>query len=412
VIKQERDGIDARRRPDSPSLLSAIVNSSNDAIVGKTMDGRITSWNPAAEQMYGYSAGEIVGQSVTALCPPDRVDEIKELLASIGRGERVVHRRTERRRKDGTSFPVSVTISPVYDEGGALIGASSIARDITDQLQAEAELRLRTADLERANENLESFTYSVAHDLRAPLRALGGFSAALLEDYADSLGETGRGYAGHIRDASDQMAQLIDDLLDLSRVARAEVRLQAVDLGVEAARIVGELKRGEPERRVTFTAQQPAWARADRQLVRTVLQNLLENAWKFTNHRAQASIEFGTTPTEDGRICFYVRDDGAGFDPAYAGKLFSPFQRLHSARDFPGTGVGLASVRRIVERHGGRVWAESAVGAGATFYFTLDAEEPRALPTHPARRGQRGRRGADAASLQQEQDPQPGHRGP
>jgi signal transduction histidine kinase len=297
---------------------------------------------------------------------------------------------------------VSVTISPVYDADGALIGASSIARDITREQQDEAEIRHRTAELERAIRNLESFTYSVAHDLRTPLRALGGFSAALLEEYADSLDETGRGYAGQIRDASDQMGRLIDDLLDLSRVARAELRLEAVDLGAEAARIAEELRRGEPDRLVAFSGQRPACAWADRRLISTVLQNLLENAWKFTSHRDQASIEFGSMPTEDGRICFYLRDDGAGFDPAYTGKLFSPFQRLHSAEDFPGTGVGLASVQRIVERHGGRVWAEGAVGAGATFYFTLSAEEPYALPAHPARRGQRRRRGADAAGLCEE----------
>jgi PAS domain S-box-containing protein len=387
VSQQPADDIGARRDPDSASsLLSAIVNSSDDAIVGKTMDGTITSWNPAAEEMYGYSADEIIGQPITALCPPDRVGETNGFLARISRGERVVHHRTERQRKDGTIFPVSVMISPLY-EGGRLIGVSSIARDITEQQRAEVELLLRTADLEqanrntaaleRANRNLESFTYSIAHDLRAPLRALGGFSAALLEDYADSLGETGRGYAQHIIDASDQMAQLIDDLLNLSRVTRAEVHLQLVDLGAEAARIAAELQRSEPHRTVAFTAQ-PASARADLPLIRTVLQNLLENAWKFTGHRDEASIEFGTTPTEDGCVCYYVRDDGAGFNPAYAGKLFSPFQRLHSALEFPGTGVGLASVQRIVERHAGRVWAESAVGAGATFYFTLDTEEPRA----------------------------------
>ena len=388
--------------PDSPTLLSAIVNSSDDAIVGKTMDGIITSWNLGASRLYGYSADEVVGRPITILCPPDRVGEVREFLDRIARGERVVHHQTVRRRKDGSTLPVSVTISPVYDEGGTLIGASSIARDITREQKAEAEIRRRTAELERANRNLESFTYSVAHDLRTPLRALGGFSAALIEEYADSLGETGRGYAGQIRDATDQMGRLIDDLLDLSRVARAEVRLESVDLGVEAARIAEDLARGEPGRRVAFSGQQPACAWADRRLIRTVLQNLLENAWKFTSHRNEASIEFGTRPAEDGRICFYLRDDGAGFDPVYAGKLFSPFQRLHSTQDFPGTGVGLASVQRIVERHGGRVWAEGAVGAGATFYFTLNAEEPYALSAHPAGRGQRRRRGADAAGLHEE----------
>jgi PAS domain S-box-containing protein len=382
VSQQPTDGMADRRYPDSPSLLSAIVNSTDDAIVGKTLEGTITSWNPAAEEIYGYSADEIVGQPITALCPPDRVGEIKEFLARISRGERVVHHRTERQRKDGSVFPVSVTISPVYDEDGVLIGASSIARDITRQQRAAAELLRRTAALQRANENLESFTYSVAHDLRAPLRALGGFSAALLEDCEEGLNEIGRGHARHIIDASDQMAQLIDDLLNLSRVARAEVHLQLVDLAAEAAQIAAELQRSEPDRRVAFIAQ-PASAQADHKLIRTVLQNLLENAWKFTGHRDEASIEFGTGPTEDGCACYYVRDDGAGFDPAYAGKLFTPFQRLHSTLEFPGTGVGLASVRRIVERHGGRVWAEGAVGVGATFYFTLEAEQPGAVPTRP-----------------------------
>jgi PAS domain S-box-containing protein len=160
VVNQELYGTEARRSPGSPLLLSAaIVNSSDDAIVAKTMDGTITSWNPGAERLYGYSADEILGRPITLLCPPDRVGEIKELLARIGHGERVVHHRTERVRKDGTRFPVSVTLSPVYDEGGALIGASSIARDITDQQKAEAELLLRTAELERVNENLESYTY-------------------------------------------------------------------------------------------------------------------------------------------------------------------------------------------------------------------------------------------------------------
>jgi PAS domain S-box-containing protein len=378
VSQQPLAGIGDPHYPHSPTLLSAIVNSSDDAIVGKTLDGTITFWNPAAERMYGYSADEIVGHPITTLCPPDRVGEVKEFLTRIGRGERVVHHQTERRRKDGTTFHASVTISPVYDESGTLLGASSIARDVSEQQRAEAELLRQTADLERANGNLESFTYSVAHDLRAPLRALGGFSAALLEDCADSLGEIGRGYAQHISDASDQMAQLIDDLLDLSRVARAEVRFQVVDLGAEAAMIAADLQRSEPDRRITF-AGQPACARADRPLIRTVLQNLLENAWKFTGRRDEASIEFGTMPTEDGGVCYYVRDDGAGFDPDYAGNLFSPFQRLHSAREFPGTGIGLASVQRIVERHGGRVWAEGAVGVGATFYFTLNAEEPRCI---------------------------------
>ena len=360
--------------PES-ELLAAIVNSTDDAIVGKTPDGVITSWNPAAERIYGYRAEEIVGQPITILCPPDRVGEIREILAKIARGERVVHHETVRQRKDGSVVPMSVTVSAIRDENGRLIGASSIARDITEQERARAAVRRRADDLERSNRNLETFTYSVAHDLRAPLRALGGFASALVEDCGDDLGEVGRGYTERIQAASEQMAALIDDLLVLSRVARAEMHLQTVDLGAMVAAIAEELQQASPDRHVQFTIQRPAQARADRALIRTVLQNLVENAWKFTSGRDDATIEFAAVPSGHVGVCCYVRDNGAGFDPAYADKLFQPFQRLHSASEFPGTGIGLASVRQIVERHGGRVWADGAVGEGATFHFTLDAGE-------------------------------------
>ena len=362
--------------PES-KLLAAIVNSSDDAIVGKTIDGMITSWNPAAERMYGYRAEEILGQPMTILCPPDRVGEVKEILDQIARGERVVHHETIRQRKDGATVPMSVTVSAIRDDHGTLVGASSIARDISEQQQARAAvaLRRRAEDLEQANENLQAFTYSVAHDLRAPLRALNGFSVALVEDCADDLGEAGRGYAERIQAASAQMAALIDDLLLLARVTQAEMHLQTVDLGAMVAGIAAGLQRGSPDRHVRFTIQQPVPARADRSLIGTVLQNLVENAWKFTSGRHDAVIEFAAAPSGDGDVDCYVRDNGAGFDPAYADKLFLPFQRLHSAREFPGNGIGLASARQIVERHGGQVWAEGAVGEGATFYFTLNAKE-------------------------------------
>jgi len=338
------------------TLLSAIVDSSDDAIVGKTVDGLITSWNTGAQRMYGYTADEVIGLPITLLSPADRIDEMTEILGKIRKGERVLHLETVRQRKDGTTLPVSVTVSPVRDEEGTLIGVSSIARDNTEQHRSVAELLRRADDLERANRDLDSFSYSVAHDLRAPLRALGGYSVALLEEYWDALGEAGQDYAKRIQAASEQMATLIDDLLHLSRVSRADIHAEAVDLGVR------------------FVIEHPVWAMADRLLIRTVLQNLLGNAWKFTSGRDEASIEFGSAPVGVGGagICYYVRDNGAGFDSAYAEKLFKPFQRLHPKRDFPGTGVGLASVQHIVEKHGGRTWAEGAVDHGSTFYFTLN----------------------------------------
>ena len=364
-----------RREPmDAADLLAAIVNSSDDAIIGKTIDGVITTWNPAAERMYGYTAAEIIGQPITVLCPPDRVAEIQEILRKIRNDERVAYHETVRQRKDGTVFPVSVSISPVHDVRHSLIGASSIARDISERYRLQAELRLQTDELEIAYRDLETFSYSVSHDLRAPLRALDGLSHALLDDCGDSLSEAAVGYTKRIQAASERMTQLIDDLLNLARVSRAEIRPQVLDLGAEVADIAAELQRQGPDRHVRFTIQQPALAMADPTLIRTVLQNLLDNAWKFTSGRDDAAIEFGMTPDETYGSRFFVRDNGAGFDTADAGKLFKPFKRLHSASQFPGTGVGLASVRQIVERHGGRTWADGASGAGATFYFTLPAK--------------------------------------
>jgi light-regulated signal transduction histidine kinase (bacteriophytochrome) len=234
-----------------------------------------------------------------------------------------------------------------------------------------------------ANKNLEAFTYSVAHDLRSPLQALSGYGEALTEDYGDRLDESGRWFIERIQAATERMGALIDDLLLLAQVSRADMSLGPVDLSAEVAAIAGELQARELERRVRFVIADDVWATADRTLIRTVVQNLVENAWKFTANREGATIEFGTTAGEDGSVCCYVRDNGAGFDPAFTGKLFQPFQRLHAVTDFPGTGVGLASVRRIVERHGGHAWAEGAVDHGATFYFTLDAKQEPSRPPIP-----------------------------
>jgi light-regulated signal transduction histidine kinase (bacteriophytochrome) len=250
---------------------------------------------------------------------------------------------------------------------------------LEDLSEAQAQIKTlneqRTAELVVANKNLEAFTFSVAHDLRSPLRALSGYSEALIEDYGDRLDETGRWYAERILAATERMGALIDDLLNLSQVSRAELVLGPVDLSAEVADIADELQAREPKRRVRFTVQDGIWANVDRILIRTVLQNLVENAWKYTAKSDGATIEFGTAAAEDAMVCCFVRDNGAGFDPAFGSKLFQPFQRLHSVTEFPGTGIGLVSVRRIVERHGGRVWAEGAVGRGATFYFTLNAKE-------------------------------------
>ncbi|WP_461481298.1 ATP-binding protein [Porticoccus sp.] len=239
----------------------------------------------------------------------------------------------------------------------------------------EQRVRERTLQLENANKELEAFSYSVSHDLRAPLRAIDGFSQALLEDYTDNLDDTGRDYLARVRGGAQRMGMLIDDLLKLSRVSRAELKIQEVDLSELATTILNELREGEPERRVDIRITSGLKAPCDPQLIQIALQNLLSNAWKYSGTREQAHIEFGMR-AQNGEVGFFVQDNGVGFDMDYAGKLFGAFQRLHDQSEFPGTGIGLATVKRIISRHGGRVWTEAALDKGATFYFTLPATVP------------------------------------
>ena len=241
-------------------------------------------------------------------------------------------------------------------------------------LELEARVEERTAELRELNRELEAFSYSVAHDLRTPLRGIGGYSHLLLEEYGQVLDEKGRRYLQRVDANTEHMAELIDALLTLSQLLRGELKNEMVDLSATAREVASELQVREPERNVHFDIAPGLVAWGDPTLLRTLVANLLENAWKFSSGATPARICVSRT-TVDGSDAFFVRDNGAGFDPAYAGKLFVPFQRLHSPGQFEGRGVGLATVERIVKRHGGRVWASGAVGKGATFYFTLPREE-------------------------------------
>ncbi len=233
-----------------------------------------------------------------------------------------------------------------------------------DTLEANTELAA-------VNKELETFAYSVSHDLRAPLRSIDGFSHALMEDYPDKLDEQGKGYLQRVRSATQRMGILIDDLLSLSRVTRREMGQETVDLSALAQSIAEELQETQPERQVDFVIAPGLTASGDSQLLHQLMENLLGNAWKFTGQHPKARIEFGVTQV-NGKDTFFIRDDGTGFDMTYAEKLFGVFQRLHSQEEFPGTGVGLATVQRIAHRHGGQVWAEGKVEEGAIFYFTLE----------------------------------------
>jgi len=270
----------------------------------------------------------------------------------------------------GKVIDISFSLIPVRGDDGQVAYIVAEARDITQRKQAEAALAERTLQLESANKELEAFSYSVSHDLRAPLRGIDGFSKALLEDHAAKLDDDGRAYLHRVRSAAQRMADLIDDLLELSRISRSEMRKDLVDLSLMAKQVIGALKDAHPERRVEFSVQPGLNVAGDARLLRVVLENLLNNAWKFSRQRNPAHIEFGAERL-NGQNTFFVRDNGAGFDMTYVDKLFGAFQRLHSTEDYEGTGIGLATVQRIIHRHGGRVWADSEIEKGATFYFTV-----------------------------------------
>ena len=282
---------------------------------------------------------------------------------------------------DGAVRWISALGTAAYGDDGRPLRMSGICLDIDERKRREEEIRAlneqleqrvteRTRELSLTNRELQEFVYSVSHDLRSPLRALDGFSMVLLEDYSDVLDDEGRGHLERVRAAAQHMAELIDALLALSRVGRREVDLRFVDLAVTARTIADELTEAEPERLVTITIADELTTHTDEALADIVLRNLLGNAWKFTSLKDEATIEVGSL-RKRGSTVFYVRDDGAGFDPAHAGAMFRPFQRLHGQGEFPGTGIGLATVQRALDKLGGRCWAEGAPGKGATFFFTL-----------------------------------------
>ncbi|HEY4414772.1 MAG TPA: PAS domain S-box protein [Verrucomicrobiae bacterium] len=377
------DITERKQAEEAQARLAAIVNSSGDAIIGKTLDGIINSWNSGAEKVFGYSAKEAIGKPILILIPPERRDEEPEILARLARGERVEHFETIRVRKDGQRINISATISTIRDRTGKIVGASKIARDITERkqiedeihrLNAELEQRVaqRTAELEAANKELEAFSYSVSHDLRAPLRAVNGFAGIVLEDFGSQLPAEGRNYLERIRNGGQRMGELIDDLLGFSRLSRQPVNRQAIDTFKLVQTVLDELKPQREGRPFEIRVGNLPPCKGDWALLKQIWVNLIANAIKYTRGREPAAIEIDCMAEKDERV-YFIRDNGAGFDMQYANKLFGVFQRLHRADEFEGTGVGLAIVQRIVHRHNGRIWAQAEVNRGATFYFTLGA---------------------------------------
>jgi PAS domain S-box-containing protein len=498
-----------RQDEEGRSLLAAIVASSDDAIVGKDLEGKVLSWNEAAERVFGYTAAEMLGQSITRLLVPDRPHEEESILEQVRRGT-TRHYETVRLRKDGQHIDVSLTVSPIRNGRGEVIGASSIGRDITQRNRAEREIRTsrarlsgiigsamdavisvnkeqritifneaaekmfrcpadqalgqpldrfiparfrqahhghveefgrtgvtsramgdlvplaglradgeefpieasishtevagqqlytvilrditerqraeaqirqlnaeleqrvveRTAQLTETNKELEAFTYSVAHDLRAPLRHIDAFSNILDEEFGPALPPDAQHYLRNIRNSTHKMSLLVDDLLNLARVSRQELRRQSTPLDDLVAEVMADLKDETAGRNLEWHVEHLPDVECDPGLMKQVFANLLSNAVKYTRPRSVAVIEVGCQQA-DGDTALFVRDNGVGFNMKYADKLFGVFQRFHRAEEFEGTGVGLATVDRIVRRHGGHIWADAAVGRGATFYFTV-----------------------------------------
>lgn len=336
-------------------------------------DGYFKQLNPAWESILGWTDEELLSKPYLEFVhPEDRESTIAE-AQKLSRGIFSISFENRYICKDGTYKWLQWKAIPLPDK--QLIYAST--RDIHDRKEADdaikrlnEDLRSNAAKLETANKELEAFAYSVSHDLRAPLRGIDGFSQALLNNYADRLDEQGKDYLQRVRAASQRMAQLIGDMLDLSRISRSEMQQTKVDLSLSVKTIADELRQSHPARQLEWKIAEGVVVTGDARLLHQALENLLSNAWKFTEKHPRAVIEFGVT-SRDGRPVYFVRDDGAGFDMAYAQKLFGVFQRLHTVTDFAGTGVGLAIVQRVIHRHGGRVWAEAEIEKGATFYFTL-----------------------------------------
>ncbi len=364
-----------RKLKESEKWFSTTLRSIGDAVIATDGEGRITFMNPVAESLTGWKQEETANRKlaeVFKIINRDTRRLVEDPVAIVMRKGAVVGlaNHTVLLTKNGAEIPIDDRASPVKDDLGNLVGVVLIFRDITEREKAEEARNRRAAELEVSNKELEAFAYSVSHDLRGPLRALDGFSQAVIEEYADKLDDTGKDYLMRVRGAAQQMSRVTEDLLKLSRVIRSELRLELVNLSDIILLIANELKEKQPDRKIEFVIASGIVVTGDASFLQLALRNLLENSWKFTSKINCAKIEFGVTHRDNDKV-YFVKDNGIGFDMRYVDNLFKPFQRLHSEKEYPGTGIGLATVQRIIRRHCGRIWAESEKRQGAAFYFTL-----------------------------------------
>jgi PAS domain S-box-containing protein len=363
--------------------LERLLGSMPDALVIINAEGRIVESNAPLEKLFGYGVRELQGERMALLVPERFRQTQRQYYAGFFSQREGICSRTAIElyglHKDGREFPIELSTTPLAGEKGLMV--TTAIRDITERIKVEKqiskmnkELEHRAMELEAANKELEAFSYSVSHDLRSPLHNIDSFSQILMENYANRLDADGRDYVERLRASCRHMEEIISALLALSNMTRSELIIDRFDLTALAQAVASDLKQKNPDRFVDWVIAEGLTADGDPQLLRVVLENLFGNAWKFTANRPRARIEFGALPQSNGSRTYFVRDDGAGFDMARANKLFSPFTRLHDQNEFRGTGIGLATVQRVIQRHQGKIWAEGVVNQGATFCFTLKGE--------------------------------------
>lgn len=378
IVRQQTEQALAKSKAE----FEAMFNSIPDAVTFTNTERQIIMSNPALYEMFGYNERELIGNT-TEMFYADKAEFHEQGKRRYRTGPKPAAGAYEikYRRKDGSTFWSETLGTQVKSSDGDTIGFIGLIRDITERKLTENEIikhrehleelvNERTQELKTINKELEAFSYSVSHDLRAPLRGMDGFSKALLDDYSDILDENGKRYISRIRHNAQHMAKLIDDLLELSRISRSDIMRQTVNLSELAKISIDRLKELSPTRNIKVSIVENIKAKSDKTLISIALDNLLNNAWKYTSKTEHAIIEFGSNEV-NGEAIYFVKDNGVGFDMQYYEKLFGAFQRLHAVNDFEGTGIGLATVQRIIHRHGGRIWAESEINKGTTLFFTL-----------------------------------------